>query len=126
MATDALLQLQAQTTRTATGSGPAVNLPGGTPRRGLKARVIYWGAANATGANTLNFAVDTSADGVTWNAGDFTAHENDVALGTAAQGGEIFIPFETSLPWVRVTANITGAGTGPSVTYVADVSLSRP
>jgi hypothetical protein len=49
MATDANVVLQASVTKTATFNGAAVQFPGGTPRRGLYARVLYSAATNASG-----------------------------------------------------------------------------
>lgn len=126
MATDANLQLQASTTQTASHSGAAVNLPGGTPRRGLKARVLYSAASNASGANAVEFGIDVSPDGVTWYDGEAQAGDAVVNLGVAAQAGEIFIPFETSQPYVRLTASVSGAGTVPTITYEGDIVLGRP
>lgn len=126
MATDANLQLQASVTKTATFNGTGVNLPGGTPRRGLKARVIYSAATNVSGSNTVSFSVDTSADNSTWNTADFVLHENDVALSTTAQSGEFYIPFETSQPYVRLTATFSGAGSTPTITYKGDITMGRP
>ena len=126
MATDANLSLQASVTKTATFNGAGVNLPGGTPRRGLKARVIYSAATNASGSNTVSFSIDTSADNSSWNVADFVQHEADVALSTTAQSGEIYIPFETSQPYVRLTATFSGAGSTPTITYFGDIVLGRP
>lgn len=126
MATDANLQLQASVTKTATFNGAAVNLPGGTPRRGLKARVIYSAASNASGANAVTFSVDVSPDNVTWYTGEFQGVDTAVNLSTTAQSGEIFIPFETSQPYVRLSATITGAGSTPTITYQGDIVLARP
>lgn len=126
MATDANTVLQASVTKTATFNGAALDLGTGTPRRGLKARVIYSAATNASGSNTVAFSVDTSADNSTWNTGEFASIENNVALSTTAQSGEFFIPFETSLRYVRLTATFSGAGSTPTITYQGDVSLVRP
>ena len=131
MPVDALLSLQSTVTKTATFSGAALILPGGTPRRGLKARVFYGAAANATGANAVQFSIDVSYDGgVTWNS-DFLAPA--INLTTTAQSGELAIPFEVSPTSVvnqiqiRLTSLFGGAGTVPTVTYSSDgVMLSRP
>src|SRR6266571_5312862 len=95
MPTDALLALQASTTKATTfSSTPALVLAGGTPRRGLKARVIY-SAATSTTTNSALFSIDVSYDaGSTWNS-DFYA-PTALALTTTAQSGEVFIPFECS------------------------------
>lgn len=125
MATDANLALQASVTKTATFNGAAVDLGTGTPRRGLKARVIYTAATNASGSNAVAFAIDTSADNSTWNAADFASVENNVALSTTAQSGEFYIPVETSQRYIRLTATVTGAGSTPTITYQGDLTLGR-
>jgi len=129
MPTDALLALQVSVTKAATFNGAALILLTGTPRRGLKARVIY-SAATSTTTNACTFSLDVSYDaGSTWNS-DFY-QPIALALTTTAQSGEIFIPFEVSPTSVangiqiRLTATISGAGTA-SVTYQGDISLARP
>lgn len=130
MPTDALLQLQAPVTKTATFNGAALTLPGGTPRRGLKARVLYSAASNASGANSVTFSIDVSRDaGSTWNT-EFQAPP--IALSTTAQAGELWIPFDVSPATVaagvqiRLSANFAGAGTSPTITYQGDLELARP
>ncbi len=131
MPTDALQQLQASVTKTATFNGAALTLPGGTPRRGLKARVIYSAATNASGSNSVTFSLDVSYDaGSTWLSNLFQAPA--IALSTTAQSGELFIPFDISPTSVangtqiRLSATFAGAGTGATITYQGDLSLSRP
>lgn len=130
MATDALIQLQSSVTKTATFNGSALTLVGGTPRRGLNARVIYSAATNASGSNSVVFSVDVSYDaGSTWNS-DFLAPA--IALSTTAQSGEIHIPFSISPTSVangtqiRLTATFSGAGSTPTITYVGDIEMGRP
>lgn len=126
MATDALTQLQASVTKTATFSGAAVSLPGGTPRRGMFARVIYSAASNASGANAVTFSVDVSPDGGTTWYQKTVDNEDVVNLTTTAKSGEIFLPIETSDSTIRLTATFSGAGTSPTITYFADLVLGRP
>src|SRR3954467_5768250 len=102
MATDAKLALQASVTKTGTFNGTGVDLKAGTPRRGLKARVIYSAATNASGSNAFTFSVDHSDDNSTFYALSSGAADV-VTLSTTAQAGEIFIPFETSKRYVRLT-----------------------
>lgn len=130
MPTDALIALQASVTKTATFSGSAVILPGGTPRRGLNARVLYSAASNASGSNSVAFSVDVSYDGgSTWNS-DFLAPA--IALSTTVQSGELFIPFSISPTSVangtqiRGTATFSGAGSTPTITYQMDITPGRP
>jgi hypothetical protein len=130
MPTDALIQLQASVTKVATFSGAALILATGTPRRGLKARVIYSAATNASGSNSVTFSVDVSYDAAsTWNI-DFVAPV--INLSTTAQSGEIFIPFEispTSIAngcQIRLTATFAGAGSTPTITYGGEITIARP
>jgi hypothetical protein len=131
MPVDANLALQASTTKVATFSGAALILPGGTPRRGLKARVIYSAATNASGSNSVTFSVDVCYDGVPtlWTV---TSSSVVINLSTTAQTGEIFLPFDISPTSVangtqiRLTATFAGAGSTPTITYLGDISLSRP
>jgi len=130
MATDALIQLQPQVTKTATFNGAGLQLVAGTPRRGLKARVIYSAASNASGSNTVVFSIDVSRDGGSTYNTEFQA--DPITLSTTAQSGELAIPFEVSPSnvangiWVRLSANFAGAGTSPTITYQGDIELGRP
>ncbi len=131
MPSDANIALQALVTKTATFNGAAFILPGGTPRRGLSARVIYSAASNASGSNTVVFSIDVCYDGVptTWYA-DFLAPT--ITLSTTVQSGEIFIPFSISPTSVangtqiRLTATIAGGGSTPTITYQGDIVAGRP
>lgn len=134
MPVDTLNVLQVSVTKVATFSGAALILPGGTPRRGIKARVIYSAASNASGANGVVFSVDVCYDGVPtlWNV-DFVAPV--INLSTTVQAGELFIPFDISptmvagvitAPQIRLTATFTGAGSTPTITYQGDLSFTRP
>lgn len=132
MATDALIALQASVTKTATFNGSAVTLAGGTPRRGLVARVIYSAATNASGSNTVTFSIDASYDGGSNWFSDFVAADKAISLSTTAQSGEIFIPFSVSPSsiggsvQIRLTATVAGAGSTPTITYQGDIQLARP
>lgn len=125
MATDAKLQLQASVTKTGTFNGAGVDLAVGTPRRGLKARVIYSAATNASGSNAFTFSIDHSDDNNTFYALSSGAADV-VTLSTTAQAGEIFIPFETSKRYVRLTVTQVGAGSTPTITYGGEIQLARP
>ena len=131
MPSDALIALQASVTKTSSFSGAALILPGGTPRRGLVARVVYSAATNASGSNAVAFSVDICYDGVPtlWNV-DFVAPL--INLSTTSQSGEIFIPFSISPTSVangtqiRITATFSGAGSTPTITYFSDIVAGRP
>jgi hypothetical protein len=134
MPVDALIALQASVTKTATFSGAALILNGGTPEYGLLARVVYSAATNASGANAIAFSVDVCYDGVPtlWNV-DFVAPV--INLSTTAQTGELFIPFRVmptivsgviTAPQIRLTATFSGAGSTPTITYQGDLTIARP
>lgn len=121
---DALTILQASTTKTATFNSAGVNLPGGTPTRGLFAQVLYSAANTSSGAGSLTFRITESADNSTFG-GIFQTTESTVVLDTTAKSGEIFIPFNTSKPYVRLELSAI-SGTGATVTYEGAVVLGRP
>jgi hypothetical protein len=135
MPVDALIQLQASVTKTATFNGAALILPGGTPRRGMVCRVIYSAATQASGSGVWTFSVDVCYDGVptTWRS-DFVG-DPPITLTTTAQQGELFIPFSISptvvagvitAPQIRLTATLSGSPVTPTITYQGDLSLTRP
>jgi hypothetical protein len=133
MPVDALIALQASVTKTATFNGAALSLPGGTPRRGLKARVVYSAASTSSGTGSVNFALGVSYDGgTTWND-DFYIPA-PIALSTTAASGEVYIPFDVSptvvagvitAPQIRLDLQAI-SGTGATITYAGDLSLTRP
>jgi len=125
MATDANLVLQALVTKTATFNGAGLDLLVGTPRRGLFAVVRYSAAANASGSNVVTFSIDESDDNSTFYQKTVDAFDA-ITLSTTAQAGEIFLPFETSHRYVRLTVTITGSGVSPPITYQAFIQLGRP
>jgi hypothetical protein len=128
---DANLVLQASTTKTATFNGAALILPGGTPRRGLNARIIYSAAQQASGSGVWTFSIDVCYDGVPtlWLA-DFVAPP--ITLTASAQSGEIFIPFSISPTSVvngtqiRCSATLSGSPTTPTITYRSELVAGRP
>lgn len=133
MPTDALLALQPSQTVTAsyTTAATALVLATGTPRRGLKARVLYSAATQASGSGVFTFGIAVSYDGgTTWNV-DFLA-DPPITLSTTAQAGEVFIPFEISPTSVangtriKLYATMSGTPTTPSITYQGDITVGRP
>jgi len=136
MPSDANIALQASVTKTATFNGAALILPGGTPRAGLVARVIYSAAlvTSSSGTDTIIFSVDVCYDGVptTWYS-DFVAVP--ITLTTTAQAGELFIPFSISPtvvsnvitnPQIRLTATFSATSHGDTITYQGDIVPGRP
>jgi hypothetical protein len=130
MPTDALIQLQASVTKTATFTGAALTLPGGTPRRGLKARILYSAASVSASTGSVQLGLDVSYDaGSTWQNGAFQA--NAIALTTTAQSGEVFIPFDISPTSVangtQIRLSVEAiSGTTATITYVGDLTIARP
>jgi len=130
MPSDANITLQASVTKTATFNGAAFILPGGTPRRGLNARVLYSAANQASGSGVWTFSIDVSYDAAsTWNA-DFLAPI--ITLTASAQSGEIFIPFSISPTSVvngtqiRLSATLSGSPVTPTITYSGAIVAGRP
>jgi hypothetical protein len=135
MPTDALISLQSSVTKTATFNGAALILPGGTPRRGMWARIIYSAAQQASGSGVWTFSIDVCYDGVptTWRA-DFLA-DPPITLTTSAQAGEIYIPFNVqptvvsgviTNPQIRLSATLSGSPTTPTITYQGDIVPTKP
>jgi hypothetical protein len=132
MPSDALIALQPSQTITAsyTTAATALVLPGGTPRRGLVARVIYSAANQASGSGVWTFAIAVSYDGgSTWNL-DFLAPA--LTLTTSAQSGEVFIPFSISPTsvvngtQVKLYTTLSGSPVTPTLTYQGDIVAGRP
>ncbi len=127
MAFDANLILQAATTQTASLNSSGVNLRGststsgssrgGTPRRGLFARVLV---TAISGAPTVTFKVQHSDDNSSWS--DLAVQQQ---ASFSASTGVAFVHFETDKSWVRLVQTLSG-GSSPSITYSAAVSAVRP
>lgn len=130
MPVDALNQVQSSSTSTATAHSSAFTLPGGTPRRGLVARFMYSAATNASGSNSVTFSIDVSRDGGSTFNIEFEAPP--IALSTTAQASEIAIPFSISPTSVangtqiKASANFSGAGSTPTITWQCDLEPGRP
>lgn len=128
MAYDANAVLQASVTKTATFTGTGINLlngiatgvinNGGTPSRGLAARV---NVTAISGAPAVVFKVQHSDDNSTYY--DLAFEENGV--GFSATTGQDFIVFATKKSYVRLVMTLTGGST-PSITYDAQIGLSYP
>jgi hypothetical protein len=131
MPQDANLVLQASVTKTATFNGAGLTIPTGTPRRGLKAHVIYSANSASQTGDTVTFDIDVSTDGgSTWN-NEFQAAP--LAQPTSANSGELWIPFEVSKATaasndlqIRLTATFSSTAHSNTITYSATIELSRP
>jgi hypothetical protein len=106
--------LQASVTKTATFTGAGFDLKTGTPRRGLKARLLV-GTVSGT-LPTLDVTVQESADNTTFN--------NLVTFDQKTAAGEDWETVETTKRYIRHVATI--GGTTPSFVYEIDLGLSRP
>jgi hypothetical protein len=112
---DANAVLQVSVTKTADFDSAGFDLKTGTPRRGLKARVLITAIGGTSPTHT--FSIQDS--------------DNDSTYATIATGavqsavGESFIPFETSKRYIRLSADIA-ASANPSATYQAHLLLARP
>ena len=142
MAYDANLILQTSTNIVAAGTtvGPALSLrspssalniaAGGTPRRGLKARLRVTACTGAT--QTVTFTLLHGDDGV-----NFTPLASPIAKGgqllvsaptaviTNAEGAQLLhIPFETDKAWVQLQCVAVGAAV--NITFDAQIGIARP
>jgi hypothetical protein len=126
MAADANLVLQASVTKVDTFNSAGVNLPTGTPARGLVARVIYSAASEASGGKTVTFKIQ-HGDTLGGTYYDLTsAADQALTLTTTAQAGEIFIPFRTRRAYVRLVQTLSASTNSPTITYQADIVQAKP
>lgn len=108
----------------------ALILPSGTPRWGLKARVLYSAASNASGSNTVTFQLGVSHDGGSTFPVEFQS--DPITLSTTALQGELFLPFDVSPTSVanqiqiELVCVIGGSGSTPTITYQGDITPARP
>lgn len=120
---DALRVLQTLFTTSTGYSSTGLDLLTGTPRRGLKARVIAPEIKSVGTAGVVTFSVEASTDNTTFTV---IATAEPITNAATAVAKEIFIPFETSKRYVRLAvANTVSTGT-PSIIYKADVGEARP
>lgn len=128
MATDANIYLVPDgtaVTDTSSTSQTAVNiLPGGTPMRGLAARVMY-SAASATASDTIYWTLSSSATSGGTYVVIATGAKDAITLSSTAASGEIKIPFHTdgSQPWIKLSSVFSSTAHTDTVTYYADVIL---
>lgn len=128
MAADSLLALQASVTKTDSFNSTAVDLKTGTPPRGLVARIIYSAASAASGTDTVIFSIEHSSDNSTFYALASGAKDT-ITLDTtssAPKSGEIFIPFRTTLRYVRLVVTFSSASHTDTITYQGDIVPVKP
>lgn len=120
---DALQAAQALVTKSTGFSGAGLDLITGTPRRGLKMRVIVPALSSVGTAGVVTFTVDDSTDNTTFtNIASGPPHTNAATAVTF----EEFIPFETSKRYVRLSvANTVSTGT-PVIAYQGEIGIARP
>ena len=123
MPSDALSVLQASTTKTGTFNSAGLNIKG-TPTRGVFARILYSAAGTSSGAGSAVFRVTESDDNTTFT-GISQSTESSLVLSATPIAGEIFIPVNAQKPYIRLEL-ATLTGTGATVTYQADIVLSKP
>lgn len=129
MATDANLALAgtegALQTDTNSANNTAIQLPGGTPKRGLRARVNYSAASAASGTDTVYWKVQTSATSGGTYVDVATGIKDAITLTTTAASGEISIPFvmDETQTWVRLASIFSSNAHTDTVSYCAFVVL---
>lgn len=133
MATDGLLPLTGGTWKkvTATTTETAVDLGTRAPiRKGLWARVRYYSASNASGANSATFNIaDQSPDDSLYYV---RSSSKPINLTTATKSGIVFIslvglaaPPVGAANNIQLSVTIAGGGSTPIITYQADVVESQ-
>jgi hypothetical protein len=123
MAYDALSVLQALVTKATSFTSTAVDLKTGTPRRGLKARMLVSNYSGASAGHTFTPTIEGSSDNTTF----VTLSTGPVlTTTTAAQTAENFISFETSYRYVRLNVTLSGTTGTPTISYLAVIGQSRP
>jgi hypothetical protein len=132
MVSDALQQFTSSITKIAAFRSAGFPLPGGTPRRGLTARVLYSAASVSAATGACAFSIDLSYDGgSTWTS-EFIS--DTIALSTVATQGEVFIPYRVvksalqngGVP-VQVALSLYSiSGTNATVTYQGDAVTGGP
>lgn len=130
MATDAnayLVAVGSPVTDTNSTAQTAVNaLPGGTPKRGLAARVVYSAASAASGTDTVYWKIQSSATSGGTYVDIATCAKDAITLTTTAAAGEIKIPFfaDGSQPWLKIASVFSSGAHTDTVTYYCDLILN--
>lgn len=114
------LAFASSVTTTTHYTGSSVSIPTGTPRRGLKARVICT-SLTGTSPTWLPFVEEATDSAATaWTTLAYPIG----ALDTQTATGEVFISFESSAPAFRLRVNI--GGTAPQAIFTSDIGIARP
>lgn len=120
---DALSVLQALVTKSTSFTSTGLDLRAGTPRRGLKARMLVSAYSGVSAGHTFTPTIEGSSDNTTFVT---LATGPVLTTTTAAQKAENFIPFETSYRYVRANVTLSGTTGTPSISYLMDVGNARP
>lgn len=129
MASDANLYLVADgspvTDTNSTAQAAVKLLPGGTPRRGLRARVHYSAASAASGTDTVYWKLQSSATQNGTYVDIATSQKDQITLTTTAASGDIDIPFyaDGTQPWIKIASVFSSNAHTDTVTYYCDVIL---
>jgi hypothetical protein len=134
MVSDALMQLQASTTSTATAHSTGLLLPKSSMLRPFYALINYSAAQQASGSGVFTFGVSVSYDnGNSWHP-DFIADDKAITLSGTAQAGEFTIPIlinardlvlpgniadSTHAVQIRADAVLSGSPVTPTITWSA-------
>lgn len=117
---DAALVLQTSVTKTASFNSTSIDWQYGNSPRPLYAKIRYSAATNASGSNAVTFTIEHSTDNSTWYTHTSGA-DQVLNLSTTAQVGEVIIPILTRYRYIRLVATFSGAGSTPTITYLAAI-----
>lgn len=120
---DALLVLQSAVTKTTAFASTGVNLPTGTPKRGLRARFIATNVSAPTAGAVFTPTIDHSSDNTAWTN---LATGTPLTAGTAATTSEQFIPVNTQKAYVRLNVLQSPTTGSPTMTYYCELGNSEP
>lgn len=120
---DANVVLQTLTTQATAYTETAVDLKTGTPRRGLKARLIVSSYTLGAGTSVLTPRIEHSDDNTTF----VTLVTGIPISATTATGSTVdYLSFDTSKRYVRLVMGMSVVTGTPAVVYKADLGISRP
>lgn len=119
----ALDVLQSSTTSTATTSSPTWDRKAPQGDRPMWVKFTYSAASNASGANSVTFTIEHSDDNATYYT-HVSGAKQVINLSTTAQQGIIYLPVLSRARYVQAKATVAGAGTGPTITWKAELSES--
>lgn len=125
MPADASLVLQAAVTKVTSFTSTGVNLPAGTPRRGLKARFTMSSVIAGSAGHTFTPIIDASTDNTTFIE---IARGPAMTTTTAAATYMRYVPFEFDAPYdyVRSLMSFSGTTGTPTCAWQADITPARP